>query len=267
MERPLEERTVPIFCKKFRSEFFFSWHLWDVQTKSATEHHCPIKDHWKIHISLQRGSLLCPSDTLQCNLCNAGKRMWLMGLGVGAFCEGYWGLGVGVVAFQVGLSLSPGPPLCHGNEPWRGKRGDQASSLFPTFFNLLLNFQLNPFSNQVLVNVVFSSRNISWLAHHMDRIGQAGRWNSWWSTIATSVLAFILPFRQQFHLNCFVKIQPNWTSIWQEKTGDVGIVGKVLPHFCKAANVIYQQKLDFCISRTVKCKERDRLQPERGTQL
>ena len=178
-----------------------------VLTKSATEHHCLIKDHWKTHISRYWGSLWCPSDTLQYNLCNAGKRMWLMGLGVGAFCEGYWGLGVGVVAFQVGLSLSPGPPLCHGNEPWRGKRGDQASSLFPTFFNLLLNFQLNPFSNQVLVNVVFSSRNICWLAHYVDRIGQAGRWNSWWSTIATSVLAFILPFRQQFHINCFIKIQ------------------------------------------------------------
>ena len=178
-----------------------------VQTKSATEHHCLIKDHWKTHISRYWGSLWCPSDTLQYNLCKAGKRMWLMGLGVGAFCEGYWGLGVGVVAFQVGLSLSPGPPLCHGNEPWRGKRGDQASSLFPTFFNLLLNFQLNPFSNQVLVNVVFSSRNICWLAHYVDRIGQAGRWNSWWSTIATSVLAFILPFRQQFHINCFIKIQ------------------------------------------------------------
>ena len=44
----------------------------------------------------------------------------------------------------MGLSLSPGPPLCHGNEPWRGKRGDQASSLFPTFFNPLLNFQFEP---------------------------------------------------------------------------------------------------------------------------
>ena len=62
---------------------------------------------------------------------------------------------MGVVAFQVGLSLSPGPPLCHGNEPWRGKRGDQASSLFPTFFNQLLNFQLNPLLNQVLLNVFF----------------------------------------------------------------------------------------------------------------
>ena len=55
----------------------------------------------------------------------------------------------------MGLSLSPGPPLCHGNEPWRGKRGDQASSLFPTFFNQLLNFQLNPLLNQVLFQVFF----------------------------------------------------------------------------------------------------------------
>ena len=126
-----------------------------VLTKSATEHHCLIKDHWKTHISRYWGSLWCPSDTLQYNLCKAGKRMWLMGLGVGAFCEGYWGLGVGVVAFQVGLSLSPGPPLCHGNEPWRGKRGDQASSLFPTFFNPLLNFQLNPFWIRFLLMFFF----------------------------------------------------------------------------------------------------------------
>ena len=62
---------------------------------------------------------------------------------------------MGVVAFQVGLSLSPGPPLCHGNEPWRGKRGDQASSLFPPFFSPLLKFQFHPFLNQVLVNVFF----------------------------------------------------------------------------------------------------------------
>ena len=55
----------------------------------------------------------------------------------------------------MGLSLSPGPPLCHGNEPWRGKRGDQASSLFPPFFSPLLKFQFHPFLNQVLVNVFF----------------------------------------------------------------------------------------------------------------
>ena len=28
---------------------------------------------------------------------------------------------LGVVPFGVGLS--PGPPLCHGNEPWRGRAG------------------------------------------------------------------------------------------------------------------------------------------------
>ena len=221
-----------------QAEFFSLWHLWDVQTKSATEHHCPIKDHWKIHISLQRGSLLCPSDTLQCNLCNAGKRMWLMGLGVGAFCEGYWGLGVGVVGWPFKwVSLCPRDhhsvmEMSHGG----GKEGTRRPHFFHPFLVRCSNFSFTPFWTRFLL-MFFSSKNIPCLAHHLDRIGQAGRWNSWWSTIATSVLAFILPFRQQFHLNCFIKIQPNWTSIWQEKTGDEG---KVLPYFCKVANVIYQ---------------------------
>ena len=208
-----------------------------VQTKSSTEHHCPIKDHWKIHISLQRGSLLCPSDTLQCNLCNAGKRMWLMGLGVGAFCEGYWGLGVGVVAFQVGLSLSPGPPLCHGNEPWRGKRGDQASSLFPPFFNPLLKFQFHPLLNQVLVNVFFLKKIFPVLLTTWIVLArQAGGTPSGQPLPPQCLLSFFL-FVNNFNTISWSLVckcnQPSSTSIWQEKTGDVG---QFLSHFCKASN-------------------------------
>ena len=38
---------------------------------------------------------------------------------------------LGVVPFGVGLS--PGPPLCHGNEPWRGRAGLLTFSLLLSF--------------------------------------------------------------------------------------------------------------------------------------
>ena len=80
----------------------------------------------------------------------SGKGERVKGEGVGHSLKGtgwYW-LGVlGVVPFGVGLS--PGPPLCHGNEPWRGRgrRGPAVLtfSLFKSVAQHLLNVQVKTY--------------------------------------------------------------------------------------------------------------------------